>query len=343
MSQLPRFEYMSDGSIPKLHHYVPRFLLRRFGTGKKDHVHVFDKRKGSVFKRAANKLAAENGLYDFEFHGYPLTIEPSLADLENRAACHIRRIVDVRRLHPMDPMERGELARFFAVQLVRTRAFLETMRHLGSSTEAWLRKEGASDDFFAPDLAIGSGENAERASMARMICNAPKDFAPAIVGKDWVLLQTDRKHPYLIGDNPLTMHNMIDHSPRGSLGLMVEGIEIYFPLAPDLTLGMWCPSHREKLVEGIQRLDRLSDNNPNAAGRFAGAWSNALDIVEAIQTGKPLRSLPENVEHFNSLQVSSAERFVFSSNDDFALVEDMIRTNPVLRHGPRIQEASGKF
>jgi hypothetical protein len=334
---------MSVGSIPKLHHYVPRFLLRRFGTGKKDHVHVFDKHKDSVFTRAANKLAAENGLYDFEYQGYPLTIEPSLAGLESRAANHIRRIVDERQLHPMDPVERGELARFFAVQLVRTRAFLEMMRHLGLSMETWLRKEGAPDVFFAPDPVIGSGENAERASMARMIVNAPKDFGRAIVEKDWVLLQTDRKHPYLIGDNPLTMYNMIDHNPRGSLGLMVEGIEIYFPLAPDLALGMWCPSHREKLLEGIQRLDRLADKNPNAAGRFASTWNSALDIVEAIQTGKPLRSLPENVEHFNSLQVVSAERFVFSSNGDFKLVEDMIRADPDLRYGRRLQEATCKF
>jgi type I restriction enzyme, R subunit len=128
-----------------------------------------------------------------------------------------------------------------------------------------------------------------------------------------------------------------------NLGLMVEGIEIYCPLTPNLALGMWCPSHREKLVEDIQRLDHLSNRNPTAAERFVGAWSSALDIVEAIQTGKPLRSLPENVEHFNSLQVVSAERFLFSSNGDFALVEDMIRTSPELRYGRRLQEASGKF
>ena len=110
-----------------------------------------------------------------------------------------------------------------------------------------------------------------------------------------------------------------------------------------LALGMWCPSHRDKLVEDIQGLDHLSSRNPTAAERFAGAWSSALDIVEAIQTGKPLRSVPENVEHFNSLQVVSAERFLFSSNGDFALVEDMIRTSPELRYGRRLQEASGKF
>jgi hypothetical protein len=329
--------------LPKLHHYVPRFLLRRFGTGKKDQLHVFDKHKGAIFKKAASKLAAENGFYDFEFQGYPMTIEPSLADLESRAACHIRRIVDEQQLHPMDPVERGELAGFFAVQLVRTRAHFEMSRHLISSMEAWLRAEGAPDDFFSPDPAIGSGENAERASMAKMICNAPMDFAPAIVNKDWVLFRTDSKHPYLIGDNPLTMHNMVDLGPRGNLGLMVEGIEIYFPLTPNLALGMWCPSHREKLSENSHRLDRLSNYNPHAAGRFAGAWNSALDIIEAIQTGKPLMSLPENVEHFNSLQVVSAERFLFSSDGDFALAEDMIRTNPELSFGRRLQEASGKF
>lgn len=334
---------MSVKSIPKLQHYIPRFLLRRFGAGKKDHVHVYDKHRGSTFTRAANKLAAENGLYDFVFMGYPLTIEPSLADLESRAASHIRRIVDERQLQPMNQVERGELAHFFAVQLVRTRACLEKMRHLGASMEALLRQEGAPDDFFTPDPAIGSGENAKRAIMAKMIVNAHRDLAPAIIQKDWILLQTDCRHPYIIGDNPVTMHNMTDRSPRGSLGLKVDEIEIYFPLAPDLALGMWCPTHREKLTRGIQRLERLSYSRLDIAGRFVGAWSNALDIVEAIQTGHPLRSLPENVEHFNSLQVSFAERFIFSSNNDFSLVDDMIRTNPELRHGRRIQEATGKL
>lgn len=334
---------MSVKSIPKLQHYVPRFLLYRFGMGKKGHLYVYDKHKNAIFRQAANKLAAENGFYDFKFHGWLLTMEPSLADLESRAARHIRRIVDQRQLQSIDSVERSELANFFAVQLVRTRACLETMRHFGSSMEALLRKEGVPDDFFAPDIAVGSGENAERAIMAKLISDAHKSLAPAIIGKDWVLLQTDRKNPYLIGDHPLTMHNMIDRSPRGSVGLMVQGIEIYVPLAPDLALGMWCPSRREKVMAGIQRLERLGYSNPNVAGHFARPWSNALSRIEAIQTGQPLRSLPENVEFFNSLQVSFAERFIFSSNNDFSLVEDMIRSNPELRHGRRIREASGKL
>lgn len=37
--------------MSELHHYVPRFLLRRFGTGKKEHVQAYDKTSGTVASR----------------------------------------------------------------------------------------------------------------------------------------------------------------------------------------------------------------------------------------------------------------------------------------------------
>jgi hypothetical protein len=66
-------------------------------------------------------------------------------------------------------------------------------------------------------------------------------------------------------------------------------------------------------------------------------------MMEAIVQGTPLFSQPENVLFFNSLQISTAERFVFSSNPDFTLAEDMISKHPELRHGRRVVEATGKF
>ena len=334
---------MAKKPIRQLQHYVPRFLLRKFGAGKKNHLQVFDKHTGKIFQKSANNLAAENGLYDFDFQQHPMTIEPSLAQMEGRASTHIRRIIDEHHLHIFDPLERSELACFFAVQMVRTRAHLETMRHLATAMKKWLKQEGADEAFFGPDPHIGTGENAERAMMAGTITNAPKNFGPAFVDKDWILLQTDNKHPYFIGDHPLTMFNMIERGPRGNLGLTVKGIECYFPLTPNLALGMWCKSHREELMAGIKKLEELSNTNPVVARNFSETWKDSLDILEAIQNGTPLKSSSKNVEHFNSLQVSNAERFVFSSNSDFALTENMIQSNPELRHGPRLQEATGKF
>jgi hypothetical protein len=327
----------------QLQHYVPRFLLRRFGSGKKDRVHVFDKHADATFCSAATKLAAINNFYDFEFMETPMTVESVLSRVESKAAKHISNIVKNCQLSVDDPIERGELAAFLAIQMVRTPARSAMHRDIFTQMEDWLRANGAAKDFFKPDPAVGEGENAERAMIARDILNAPINYAPALIDKDWLLLQTDSKYPYLIGDHPLTLHNMVVQEGRGNLGVGVEGIEIYFPLSPDLALAIWCPSHRQFLVDAIQRFEGLTEISSSSMKNFSSAKDNALKIVEAIQTGKPLWSEPENVEFFNSLQIATAERFVFSSNDNFSLVKDMVRTNPELRHGRRMPEATGKF
>lgn len=326
----------------QLQHYVPRFLLRRFGSGKKEWLHVFDKHKDVTFASVASKLAAKNNFYDFVFMGESMSVEAILSRVEKKASEHIERIVKNHQLNIHDPDERGELAAFFAIQMVRTPAVQATHGELFNRMETWLRTNGASQEFFAPDPTVGNGENAERAMMARNILNAPKNYGPALIDKDWLLMQTDNKHPYLIGDHPLTMHNMVEQKGRGNLGIAVDGIELYFPLSPVLALAIWCPSHHQMLADSIKSFDRHAEPF-NSNMNFGNAKNETLAILEAIQSGKPLRSKPENVEFFNSLQVATAERFVFSSNDDFSIVQEMIRTNPELRHGRRMHEATGKF
>ena len=168
----------------QLQQYVPRFLLRRFGQGKKHHVHVLDKQSGHRFSFSASRkahisVAAEYGMYDFDFMGEPVTIEPGLADLEAKAAEYLRRITDTKRFDLTDSMERATLACFLAVQMIRTRAVLETQADMMSRMKAWLEAEGTPEGFFDPDPHVGSGENADKALLARLICNAPRDFAPS--------------------------------------------------------------------------------------------------------------------------------------------------------------------
>lgn len=327
----------------QLQHYIPKFLLKQFGSGKKDHVYVFDKHTGKAFRSSARKIAAEYSLYDFAFKGAAVTLEPGLASLENEAAKFVSRILRERRLGILDGLERGHLARFLAVQMVRTPAQWEMSREAFGRMETWLRAKGMRESWFEPPAELGTRENAEKAMMARAISNAPRDFGPALIEKDWVLLSTDRSAPFVIGDHPFAMHNQVDRGPRGNLGLLVEGIEVYFPLSPQLTLALWCPSHRKFLVDGNERLTAMSETQPWLAERFRGGWANALDIMQAITSGTPLPSMPENVLFSNSLQIANAERYVFSSDDDFELVEDMIRKNPELRRGRRMTEATGKF
>lgn len=331
----------------QLHHYVPRFLLRRFRSDTCV-LHVMDKHTGRRFrvstsKKSSLEVAAERGMYEFEFAGVPMTLEPALATLESDTAIVIDKILRAERLDHSDAKARGTLARFLAVQLVRTRAVWATQHDVFKRMEAWLRAEGAPEDCFKLDPYVGEGENSEKAMRAKMICNAAADYGFMIAEKDWVLLKTEENAPYMIGDHPFAMFNEVDRSPHGNLGLKVKGIQVYFPLSPTLALGLWCPSLQQHLLDGFRRLDALSERSHELVRPYLGVWRDGIRIVEAIQQGTPISSKPENMLHFNSLQISNAERFVFSSDGDFTLVEEMIRDDPKLRFGHRLEEATGKF
>ena len=60
------------------------------------------------------------------------------------------------------------------------------------------------------------------------------------------------------------------------------------------------------------------------------------DFLDQINSKCLVICTPENIENINSLQVLSSERFIFSSNDDFSLIEDMLEQNPNLIQGPRL-------
>lgn len=168
-------------------------------------------------------------------------------------------------------------------------------------------------------------ENDTVRDAVRFMHTEAANLAAHFVEKTWILLRTDRTRPFLIGDNPITLQNQRDFGPRGNLGLAVPGIEIYVPLSPSLALAFWCPSHESAIRDAASRLRLLP--------------GPAQNILTAIDAGRPLAFAPENVENFNSLQIRYAERYVFSSLDDFSLARDMIATHPETRTGPRIKGA----
>ncbi|RTL16176.1 MAG: DUF4238 domain-containing protein [Burkholderiales bacterium] len=332
----------------QLQHYVPRFLLRQFGSGKKDHVRVYDKQSGTSFafsasKKSAIAVAAEYHMYDFEFAGEQVTIEPKLADLESKAAEFVVRLVREERFDFEEPMERATLASFLAVQMVRTRAVIERSNDVMTRMKAWLEAQGgAPEGFFDPDPLVGDGVNADRAMLARLITQAIPQYAPTLVDKDWVLLKTDRKHPFLMGDHPFATTNERDSGLRGNLGIACKGIQIYFPLSPTLALGLWCPTLQDACYELVERLREKSQVSNLDSGELHDL-EVATITIDAIENGTPLRLQPVNVVHFNSLQVRSAERFVFGPTDDFSLVKEMVASDASMQRGPRYVEATGKF
>ena len=64
-------------TIAKVQHYVPQFLLRKFGNGKKDQLWAYDKTSDRAFLTNAKNVASESRFYDFEVAGEPITLEPA--------------------------------------------------------------------------------------------------------------------------------------------------------------------------------------------------------------------------------------------------------------------------
>ena len=195
-----------------LQHYVPKFMLRRFSSGKRELVHAFDKHQDKIFAFSTSKkskvgVAAERAIYDFEFQGVPMTLEPALSSLETKAAECSSRVIAAQAIPPAWHEEKKTLASFMAVQLARTKATMATFDDLASRMEGFFRSEGAPANFFKPDPLVGSGENARKAHYAALITNASREWTPLLLQKVWHLIKTTEDMPFFMGDHPVVRFN----------------------------------------------------------------------------------------------------------------------------------------
>lgn len=321
-------------TIAKVQHYVPQFLLRNFGNGKKDQVWVYDKSSNRSFPSNTKNVASESRFYDFQYQGQPLTLETWLTELEGRAKSVIDFILEADSLSTIADDQKEVLASFLAVQLTRTKTFREEWNAFPTMLMEHFEKTGdrVAPGSQAEELLREITENDSKEQTARIIFDAPATYAANFLDKDWVLAATSRKHPFLLSDNPLTRQNMIDRPNRGNLGLKTPGIEIYLPLSPTRALAMWCPTLTELVHRGA--LSLMGRGNADADAGSSDP-NEVITMSDALLSGKPVQYSAANVENFNSLQVSWSERYIFSTADDFRLAQEMLRDHPSLKKGPR--------
>lgn len=321
---------MRPRNHPKQQHYVPRFLLKGFTSGKKHRLYAYDKQTDRVFPTNPDKVAVENGFYDFSFEGATLTAEPAMGSLEDAASPAIKRIVAQESLASVTDDERRLLSVFVAVQHARTRnlrhrlrdmttQLIERVRAMGFPTEDM---EMSEDDaaWLSTDIALGTHE-----------------FAPFVYDKAWVLFKNDGPVPYYTSDNPVTLQNFEKFGPYGNIGFAVPGIEIYLPLSRTLTLCMFCRSREEQAQSIVEKAGTLGRALPLLASELRERAAFAEKLLDSVRRGTPMVQSRDNVVNVNSLQVRYAERYVYSATDEFSLVRRMLQDNPGLRFGPRAQ------
>lgn len=330
---------ISGDGIAKVQHYVPQFLLRKFGNGKKDQLHVFDKQTGRSFSTNARNIASESRFYDCQIGGIKATMEPFLSSLESATKPLFEKLLAADSIETLGAEERFQICKFFAVQFTRTKAFREQSRALTQMLSEKLKSMATTPESLESmkDYITSPDENQIKIESALMISGAVNNYAQYFANKTWHLLSTSKKVPFFISDNQISLQNMTEMKLRGNLGLNVPGIEIYFPLSPTRALAMWCPSHMENILRGAEQLRVFRVTAPHLVEAYIKDPKGLEAQAQILKSGEPLPYSAENVFNFNSLQVWNAERYVFSSLDDFVLPKEMIANHTSIRSGPRMK------
>ena len=303
-------------------HYVPQMLLRGFATTKGgQQAWVFDKCLGKTFTTAVRAIAAEPGYYDLSGSA---VLDAAMNRADATTASIIKSIRTRRSVAGITTFERGMLATFTAIQMLRTRGYQESRKHIAQTL---LDKLYEKTGVVHPELKEYLEADRPRNEYLRAIPESTRKFLPHVLTKDLMLFGTDRNAPFSISDNPVALNNTVNPGDgvRGTLGLAVPGIEIYMPISSELTLGFLCPSIGEQY-----------EVNRDLLWSFGGFIRESVyKYLQARDTGRPLILDKENVRFQNSLQARNAERFVISSVNDFADVAELIENDAGARFGPR--------
>lgn len=320
----------------KKQHTVPRFLLDKFGFGKKGkrrQLYTFDKHNSRKFKQSVFDATTRNTFYNIKDHPERASLEPILEIYETAAAPIIKRILDTNSIAWLTEDDRLKIATFTAVQKARSYGELQRVEHMISSVTGKISTiESACEQI---ESELGSEGSAKRKNLFLQMILDQRETVGHLMAKSWILYETDDQDPFFISDNPVTLHNDIDMRLYGNLGIAQKGIQIHLPLSSSLTLALTCPSIAESAIEGKRKVEALIA----IASPLLQQLKTPLGLINlgaAYESGNPVKQSPDNVRFLNSLQVSFAEQYIFCQKGNFGLVEEMISDNNVYRVGPRI-------
>lgn len=323
----------------KNQHYVPQSYLENFSLNpnkNQKQIFVFDKFTQTKFPNNIKNIPLERYFYDFPENLVlpgedPQKVENFFSELEGRQQKllkHIQKKIDwifsLRKKSTayskkvLNQSQKIDLSYVVAFQLFRTREFrnfLLEMREVNKPFFDKLIKQEINEIItqFAAEYSITLNE--ESASEIKSMLFERTDDKLSFMYKEGLSAihsnfmfssyeqasQIIRKHIYLIGindtDKPLftSDHPVVQYPHLGLNGINSPGIEIAFPINNKAILIIKEKSHFYKFAKLDGNLFPLTLNDVN---------------------------------FYNQLQVYGSNRFVFCSENQFDLVEEICRNNP---------------
>ena len=279
----------------KIQHYVPRLYLNSFVIKPKKHsVYCYDKLKSKVLVTSIKNIACENYFYDASDQ-QEQTIEKTFSSIESAFDPIYKKILTSGDLNSLTSMDKQTIAFFVTTQELRTREHRELLKDMGRQVKDRLSKEKLTDEFKERyGIDTWGTEAGAKALQLSMFRNIPR-YAEILLQMKWILINNRTPIPFWTSDHPINRFNPIDMRPSGNLGLLSKGIQIHFPLSPEVV---------------------LSFSDPSTYNSF-GETHETKDI--------------QNVIFENSLQITHSTRHIFSKTNDFSLAERMLKQDPSLK------------
>lgn len=305
-------------SFPINQHYVAQAFLRPFSRPEIDseQVWVYDKLERKSFPSNIRNVAAERYFYNFESGGQAQSLEPAFTELESRWAPILAEIRATDSIAWLSEAERIDIAGLIVIQRIRTSHMRKHIASINQQIIDEIRVRGGDPSNIQGFTPLMEGQ--EKLVALSSLQSVP-EIVPVLLKKDWMLARNDSALPFYISDNPITLHNAL----HGPLGFGAKGVEINFPISPKLTLTLYCS-------ETVAIIRKRYDKTPT---NFKSEEIESL--LHAIDSGLATPCESGCIQHYNALQVMHSERWVFSSTNNFDLVNAILADDPNHQLGPR--------
>jgi len=246
------------GSEPKLHHYVPQFLLRRFANDQ-EQVLTIDRKTKDSFPQSISKAAARTGFYKIlnDDGSTDNRVEEALGKIESRAATASAKLVD-EGIFPLGDEDRDAIAAFTALQYVRTPSVRDHMSQVSdASFKAALATDKGRASMRAVLEATGDYETPEEIEVelnfwadptqyslshganehARLMIDLAAGFSRSLFKQQLAFVRFERQR-LATCDNPVLLEGSERTKYRGIEGRIgiLNADKIWLPLAPSLAI-----------------------------------------------------------------------------------------------------------
>jgi hypothetical protein len=246
-------------------HYIPQFMLRRFGHGQGHGlVWICDKASGRISPRSVRKSASGPDFYAVNYpdRGKDSSLEDVFEALETMAAPLVRTLGNLPPgRHEFSPEARELLAGWLALSYARVPGAIDSNLAMAKftvavQTDMLLRNP---EEYRGRAQADGSAKSDEELEVERLgylrehsernlvvepapetgltgLGHAVEDIRPLLATMRWDITRRDRFPWFVLGDQPVTIARPPGLSPFLGAGFATPGVEIYAPIGPDALL-----------------------------------------------------------------------------------------------------------